>query len=383
MTRRPAAGSPASAAPSAWDVFLAARAEALRKAKSRKRRRIAGFCVFFALVLAFGPVCEYAEARRLPEKLSETFADAFARVKNFPRGFPRTVGFAAGGLPEAWNASSEPLADAGDANPKFSVASLRSSAAILANADTGNVLLKKNADIRVYPASLTKIMTVLLAIEHLGELPEAVTIDPDIMQPLYDADSTMAGFLPHEEVRTVDLIYGALLLSGGECSVALARAIAGSEEAFAVMMNARAREIGMFDTHFTNATGLHDPEHYSTARDIAKLLLRALENEKFETAFTTEEHKTAPTDMREEGLLLTSGLFSRAETLSFEGGRILGGKTGWTGPAGQCLASLAEKNGNRYIFVSAGNGVEPNGTAYNIEDARNAYENGILPAGGR
>ncbi|MDR1573530.1 MAG: hypothetical protein LBS24_04420 [Clostridiales Family XIII bacterium] len=374
-------GSPATAPPTAWDAFLAARAEAVRNAKSRKRRRIAGFLVFLALVLAFGPVCEYAEARQVPERLSDTVARSAAYVKTIPQRFLNL--FTSAGDDRALDREAEypaPLARAGDANPNFSVMTLRSSAAILANADTGNVLVKKNADIRVYPASLTKIMTVLMAIERRDELPETLAIDPEILQPLYEADSTMAGFLAGESVRTVDLIYGALLLSGGECSVTLARAIAGTEESFAVMMNARARELGMLDTHFTNATGLHDPEHYSTVRDIAKLLLHALENAEFETAFTTEEHEAAPTDMHEDGLTLTSNLFARDETLTFKGGRILGGKTGWTGPAGQCLASLAEKNENRYIFVSAGNGVEPDGTAYNIEDARNAYENGILPA---
>jgi D-alanyl-D-alanine carboxypeptidase (penicillin-binding protein 5/6) len=372
----------AVAASAAWDAFLVARAEALRSAKSRKHRRVAGVIVFFVLVLAAGPVFDYAEAKYLPERLSGAVSDAASYVKTIPDRFLRlfTPARADRPIPAEYDVEyPEPLASAGDANPNFSVRSLKSSAAILANADNGNVLLKKNADIRVYPASLTKIMTALIAIERRSELPERIVLDAALFQPLYEADSTMAGFLAGEEVRTVDLIYGALLLSGGECSVALAQAVAGSEEAFAALMNARARELGMLDTHFTNATGLHDPEHYSTARDIAKLLLNALGNAEFETIFTTAEHVTAPTDLHEDGLAMTSHVFARDETLTFEGGRILGGKTGWTGPAGQCLASLAEKNGNRYIFVSTGNDVEPDGTAYNFEDARNAYENGILP----
>jgi D-alanyl-D-alanine carboxypeptidase (penicillin-binding protein 5/6) len=385
---RPAPGRPAPVSPdaanaaaqaAAWDAFLISRAEAIQKTKSRKRRRTAGVCIFLVLVFAMGPVSEYAGAYP-QEKLSALLSSSADMFKTVPGRIFRL--FAPAADDERLTAYETPLPPAGaqEVNPNFSVASLRSSAAILANADTGSVLLKKNADIRVYPASLTKIMTVLLAIEHREALPARIAMDPALLQALNEANSTMAGFLPDEEVDTTDLIYGALLLSGGECSVSLALALAGSEAEFAVLMNARAKELGMLDTHFTNATGLHDPEHYSTVRDLAKLLLHALRNEAFAEAFMTAEHETVPTRLHAEGMTLTNNLFSHIRTLSFEGGRILGGKRGWTGEAGQCLASLAEKNGKRYIFVSTGNGVEPNGTAYNFEDALNVYENGILPA---
>jgi D-alanyl-D-alanine carboxypeptidase (penicillin-binding protein 5/6) len=374
-----AGAKPVAAKPAApdWNAFLASRAEAMQRAKSRRRRLLTGCVVFLVLVLAFDPVYEYACEKYPPAKMSALIERSAGFVKGIPHRIRLFFGSADADRVEADFAEYPPLASAYDANPNFSVMSLKSSAAILANADTGGVLLKKNADIRVYPASLTKIMTVLLAIEHRGELPDRIVLDPALLQPLYEANSTMAGFLPNEEVETLDLIRGALLLSGGECAVALAEAVAGSEADFAAAMNARAREFGMLDTHFANATGLHDPEHYSTVRDIAKLLLHALQNDAFAEMFTTEEYKTAPSALHTEGMTLTNGVFARA--LPFAGGRMLGGKTGWTAQAGQCLASLAEKNGNRYIFVSTGNGVEADGTAYNFEDARNAYENGILP----
>ncbi|MDR2296073.1 MAG: D-alanyl-D-alanine carboxypeptidase [Clostridiales Family XIII bacterium] len=386
---KPAAGrivaagtEPAAARPAVtdWNAFLASHAEAVQKAESRKRRLLASVVIFLALVLAFDPLYEYACEKYLPERLSVLLGRSADRFKEIPHKLRLFFSSAdEDGFEVDLAEYYPPLASAYDANPNFSVMSLKSSAAILANADTGSVLLKKRADIQVYPASLTKIMTVLLAIEHRGELPDRIVLDPALLQPLYDANSTMAGFLPNEEVETTDLIHGALLLSGGECAVALAQAIAGSEAEFAALMNARARELGMLDTHFANATGLHDPEHYSTVRDIAKLLLHALQNDVFAEVFTTEEHETAPTNLNEDGMRLTNGVFARAGALTFAGGRILGGKTGWTSQAGQCLASLAEKNGNRYIFVSTGNNVVADGTAYNFEDARNAYENGILP----
>jgi D-alanyl-D-alanine carboxypeptidase (penicillin-binding protein 5/6) len=333
--------------------------------------------IIVLLVLAGGPVYEYMNERYPQVTPAAVFDGAKAYVKDIPRRF---IGMFGRDKDERVidEETAAALAGTSNANPAFGVASLYSSAAILANSDTGSVLLKKNADIRAYPASLTKILTVLIAIERRDALPETIVIDPALLQPLYDADSTMAGFLPNEEVRTEDLIYGALLLSGGECSVTLARALAGSEENFAVLMNERARELGMLDTHFTNSTGLHDDEHYSTVRDIAKLLLHALENEEFEAMFMTVEYETSPSNLREEGMRMTNNIFARIRTAEFDGGRILGGKTGWTGAAGQCLASLAEKDGNRYIFVSTGNGVEPNGISYNFEDALNAYDNAIL-----
>jgi D-alanyl-D-alanine carboxypeptidase (penicillin-binding protein 5/6) len=358
-------------------ALVALRVEAMRRAKSARYRRFAAFFIIAFLVTAASPVYEHVNEKYPQASLSAVFARSKAYIEDIPRGIRSALsGDDAKLLFDS--ESSAGLVNASGANPVFSSASLRSSAAILANSDTGVVLLKKNADIRIYPASLTKIMTVLMALERRNELPESIVLDPALFMPLYDAGSTMAGFLPGEEVGTVDLIYGALLQSGGECSAALARAIAGSEENFAVMMNARAREFGMFDTHFTNSTGLHDPEHYSTARDMAKLLIFALENEDFEEAFRTARYDVAPSNLRRSSMTLKGNMFARIRTVEFKGGRILGGKTGWTEEAGQCLASLAEKNGNRYIFVSVGNGVEPNGASYNFEDALNVYENAIL-----
>jgi D-alanyl-D-alanine carboxypeptidase (penicillin-binding protein 5/6) len=340
------------------------------------------FLVTFALVIAYDPIAGHMREHRVIENAGGFFSEA---MDGFGRSSKKLASFFSGrGDAEEAEEAEEAAEDesgfliASERNPEFSNASLYSSSALLANFDTGRVLLAKNAGLRVYPASLTKIMTALLAIERLPELPERLTLDADIFPALYAANSSMAGFLPGESVAAVDLVYGALLQSGGECGVALARAIAGSEEAFADMMNARARELGMTDTHFANATGLHDGEHYSTARDLSKLLFKALGNERFREIFTAPEHTTAPTSHRPDGVYLESSAFSGSGPRGFDGGRIIGGKTGYTSQAGRCLASLAEKNGSLYIFVSLGNGVEANGSAYNFEDALNVYENGIL-----
>jgi D-alanyl-D-alanine carboxypeptidase (penicillin-binding protein 5/6) len=136
-------------------------------------------------------------------------------------------------------------------------------------------------------------------------------------------------------------------------------------------MNEKAAALGMEGTHFTNATGLHDPEQYSAARDIAVLLDYALENEIFYEIFTSRRHAAAGTNRRPDGVSLYSTMFAKAENEGEYGDfRLLGGKTGYTAEAGQCLASLAEKDGTRYLLVTAGAPAGSNRTeALHIADA--------------
>lgn len=144
--------------------------------------------------------------------------------------------------------------------------------ALLMDARTGQVLARKRSGEEAAPASLTKMMTVLLATEALPDLDTPVTLPEDIFPALYKADASMAGFQPGETVTVRDLLYGAMLPSGAECCEALARQVSGSEEAFVALMNRKAGELGMKHTHFANCTGLTSPEHYSSAADLAVLL---------------------------------------------------------------------------------------------------------------
>ena len=143
--------------------------------------------------------------------------------------------------------------------------------AILLDAQSGRVLAQKRADERTAPASLTKMMTVLMAIEAEPDLDKQVTLPEDFFPALQTENASMAGFMPGETVTVRDLLYGAMLPSGAECCEALAQLVSGSEENFAALMNQKAAELGMKNTHFTNATGLTDTEHYSSAADMARL----------------------------------------------------------------------------------------------------------------
>ena len=223
--------------------------------------------------------------------------------------------------------------------------------AILLDTQSGRVLAQKRADERTAPASLTKMMTILLAIEAEQDLDKQVTLPEDIFPALQTEKASMAGFVPGETVTVRDLLYGAMLPSGAECCEALARLVSGSEENFAALMNQKAAELGMKNTHFTNATGLTDAEHYSSAADMAKLLQAALRNTTFRMIFTTEHYTTTATAQHPEGISLTSTLLGKLDGTELPAGaQIEGGKTGYTAAAGLCLASLATVNRKEYIL---------------------------------
>lgn len=245
--------------------------------------------------------------------------------------------------------------------------------AILVDLDSGVSLAEHDAQAKIYPASLTKIMTAVLAVENTENLEEMVTLPTDFFQELYAEDASMAGFQPGERVRLKDLLYGILLPSGAECCMAFADRIAGSEEEFVKMMNEKADELGLKNTHFCNATGLHNPKHYSTVQDISTLLKYALGDENFKAAFTSSRYSTVPSDQHPEGFTFYSTMFQYMDHTEVTGGKILGGKTGYTEEAGLCLASLAEVNQKDYILVTAGAKGTHQTEQFHILDAINVY----------
>ncbi len=270
-------------------------------------------------------------------------------------------------------ASPPTFAEAEDAVVQMPSDLLYSSNAILVGLKDHTVLMRKGEAERIYPASLTKIMTAIVAMENLPDLQEKIKLSDSMFDRLYAANASMAGFRPGEEVHAIDLLYGALLPSGAECCIGLAERIAGSEQGFAELMNRKAADLGMTDTHFTNTTGLHDENHYSTVKDLAVLLAYALENSGFRDIFTSSHHSAQPTNKHPDGITFSSTMFTNLETPSIPEGKILGGKTGYTGKAGLCLASLAEIKGTEYVLVTAGaegsNLTEP----FHIIDAVETY----------
>lgn len=262
---------------------------------------------------------------------------------------------------------AETSKEAGDAEPKkekkelpkveVDLTDINSTYAVLAERETGRILAEKGSEEKMYPASMTKIMTALVAIENVEDLDKMIFYPKSLYGALLEEHPSFAGFEPDEEVSVKDLLYGVILPSGAECCKLLAAEVAESEEDFVDMMNEKAEELGMENTHFTNSSGFHDKDHYSTAEDIMILLRNALENETFYKIFNTDWYTGQITDERPDGIKFQSTMFEAMDDLEISnevtGGSILGGKTGYTGDAGSCLASVAQIGGNEYILVTA------------------------------
>lgn len=251
--------------------------------------------------------------------------------------------------------------------------SLSSSNLLLMRLSDRAILMEEGSEDRIYPASLTKMMTALVVIEQMPDLEEHVLLPASLFEPLREENASVAGFLENENVRAKDLLYGILLPSGAECCVGLANHIAGSEEAFVTLMNNKAAELGMENTHFTNTTGLHDPNHYTTVKDLARLLEYALRNEAFRKAFTTGRYSTASTNKHPDGITFYSTMFQELEAVELKNGEFLGGKTGFTDEAGLCLASLAKLGDNEYILITVGAEGNHHTEPYHLEDAATVY----------
>jgi len=203
------------------------------------------------------------------------------------------------------------------------------------------ILVSKDAENKIYPASLTKIMTLIVAVESLNDLEATFEMTAEIIDPLILEGASMAGFAPGEKVTVKDMLYGLMLPSGADAASGLAIMVAGSEADFAELMNKKAKELGLKKTHFTNPSGLHDDEHYSTCHDIAMILRYAMNDELMRKILMTYQHTTASTEQHPEGILLTDTMFSRMYGNEPESAFILGGKTGYTNEAKNCLASFA------------------------------------------
>ena len=147
---------------------------------------------------------------------------------------------------------------------------LSSTNAILIDLASEEVIAEKHPDDKVYPASMTKVMTAIIVLEHFDDVTVQIEMPADMYPYLREQNASVAGFLPGEKVQIIDLLYGVLLPSGADACLSLARAVSGSEAAFANDMTKKAHEIGAVNTNFVNSTGLHDDNHYTTYQQAFK-----------------------------------------------------------------------------------------------------------------
>ena len=269
--------------------------------------------------------------------------------------------------------SSSPVAVVKEQSTNVGSIDIHSTHAVLLDLKSGEVLYSKASDQKTYPASITKIMTAILAIENIPNLQNTVSLSKQDYQQLVKENASMAGFLPNEKVKAIDLLYGTLLPSGADAATALADKVSGSQSQFVDLMNQKAKKLGMNHSHFTNVTGLHNPDHYTTVSDLSILLRYALKNTTFRKAFTAKSYSTSPTNMNSKGITCFSTLFQKIGPSKFGGVAIIGGKTGFTDEAGLCLASLAKKGDQEYIFISTDADGNHNTEQYDIEDAKKIY----------
>lgn len=223
---------------------------------------------------------------------------------------------------------------------------LDSEHAVVYDIDTKQYLLDKGSDEKMFPASLTKIMTAMVVFDQSPDLSEKVTIDDKMLAGLYEANASVVGWSVGETPTVEDLLYGTLLPSGADAVNALAYTFANSISDFVDKMNKKAQEYGMTNTHFSNPTGLHEEDHYSTCKDIVKLMEHALQNETFVKIFSQKTY----TDSTGRVMEATIMPYITTEDISLPG--FVGDKTGYTLESGHSMASYCEMNGMRLIVVT-------------------------------
>lgn len=228
---------------------------------------------------------------------------------------------------------------------------------ILIDVNSGEILAQKGAHERISPASMTKILTVLVAAEHIPQekLADKVTITKDITDYSYTNDCSNTGYEVDEQPTVRDLFFGTILPSGADSAVALGTYVAGSHEAFVTMMNEKLKKLGISETtHFTNCVGLYDKEHYSTVYDMAVILKAAADNAWCREVLSTHTYTTSKTKQHPEGLTVSNWFLRRIEDKDTHG-EVLCAKTGFVAQSGSCAASLAvDGRGEEYLCVTAG-----------------------------
>lgn len=216
----------------------------------------------------------------------------------------------------------------------------------------GDAVFERNVFARMNPASTTKIMTAILALKY-GNLEDLVTVTDAAI--ITESGSSMAGVKPGDVMSLEDLLYGLMIPSGNDAANAIAVHVGGSIEAFAEMMNAEAKRIGATATHFVNANGLTDPDHYTTAYDLYLMFNEALKYEKFREIIGAHDHIAEYTDGNGETKTVTWGVgnyYMNGKTDTPEGLTVFGGKTGTTQAAGYCLImGTRTENGKEFASV--------------------------------
>ncbi|OPX88383.1 MAG: D-alanyl-D-alanine carboxypeptidase DacB precursor [Pelotomaculum sp. PtaB.Bin104] len=230
-----------------------------------------------------------------------------------------------------------------DLSPAFAGPEIVGQAAILIDSKNGQVLFEKNSHQRMYPASTTKTLTAIVALENF-RLSEVVTIPPDAC----NIEGSAIGLQAGEKISMESLLYAMLLNSGNDSATAIASHLGGSVAGFVGLMNEKAAGLGAVNTHFKNPSGLPDPEHYTTAYDLSLIARYAMQNQEFRKIVATKTKNIQRADPQAQTYLLNHNKL----LWKYEGA--IGIKTGYTDAARQCLLAAAVRDGRELIAVVLG-----------------------------
>lgn len=241
---------------------------------------------------------------------------------------------------------------------------INSNNAVLYNLNDDKILYEKNKNEKVSIASLTKMMTALVAIENIEDLNKKVTFKKSDYDKLIEMDASGSSLDNSKSYTYEDLLYGLILESGADCANALARLVAGSYENFVKMMNAKAKELGMNSTSFSNPIGMDDKNNYSTVDDLAILFKTGLKNKEFKKIISTFEYKLS------DGTPIKHTIYYYMKNANISMPYIKGGKTGYEIDAGYALATIAYQNDTLLMLITSKAKESPE----HIEDAKKVYD---------
>ena len=244
---------------------------------------------------------------------------------------------------------------------------------ILIERSTGRVAYEKNADEKMYPASTTKLLTAIIALEHC-DLTDIVTITPDMISQI--PPGYVSAYLSIGEKVTIDELLNILLIpSANDAGFALAIHISGSIDEFAKLMNEKAKQIGCENTNFTNPSGIHNTNHFSTARDIAKIGVCASNYPHIMDIVCKTNYTLHENQFNARSFITTNTLIIKSEKNYYEFAN--GMKTGFTDQAGSCIVATAQKENMQFLAVILG-APEPDGDiTYRDVDCKTLFEYGF------
>lgn len=253
---------------------------------------------------------------------------------------------------------------------------INSKAAILVEVSTGRILYEKNSTKQLYPASTTKVMTAILVLEKCN-LTDMVTVNETALGNLPSGYVT-CDLQVDEEISVNDLLYALMVKSANDAAYVLAEHVGGSVDAFADMMNIKAREIGCTGTHFVNPNGVHDDRHYSTAYDLYLITKYAMQNETFRKLVATTEYTLPATNKypNADRSFTTTNQLLNPESTAYYYKYATGVKTGYTSQAGNCIISMASRDGLDFIAVVLGGGATPSELNARFIDSKTLFNYG-------